>query len=385
MHGYGVRADQVRIDWSELMRFKRTFTEPVPKETEASMAKAGIATFHGGARFVGRTAVQVGDDVLEGRHVAVAAGARPADLKIPGAELLTTSDRFLELDSLPERILFVGGGYISFEFAHVAARAGTRVTILHRGERPLHRFDPDLVGRLMGRTRELDVDVQVRAEVMSISSGSAGLRVHAVVNGEEREFVADLVVHGAGRVPEIGDLHLTEAGIEWDARRGIKVNEYLQSISNPAVYAAGDAAASGPPLTPVAVYEGKIVAQNLLRGNQLKPNYQGVPTVVFSIPPLASAGLLEHEARELGLHFQTNIQDTSSWYSSRRIREECSGFKVLVEEGTERILGAHLLGQEAGEIINLFALAIRRGLPRSDLLDTIYSYPTNASDIRYMV
>jgi glutathione reductase (NADPH) len=140
--------------------------------------------------------------------------------------------------------VFIGGGYISFEFAHVAGRAGSRVTILHRSERPLVRFDPDLVDRLVGRTRELGIDVQVKAEVKSIVKDSRAFKVRAVVEGMEREFEADLVVHGAGRVPEIDDMHLVEAGIEWDPRRGVKVNEYLQSISNWSVYAAGDAAAS---------------------------------------------------------------------------------------------------------------------------------------------
>jgi len=140
----GVQPEQARIDWPELMRFKRSFVESVPQHREASFAKAGIAVFHGKARFVGPTTVQVGDDVLEGRHVVIATGATPQRLNIPGEEYLATSDQFLELDSLPGRIIFVGGGYISFEFAHVAARAGAEVTVLHRAERPLEGFDPDL-------------------------------------------------------------------------------------------------------------------------------------------------------------------------------------------------------------------------------------------------
>jgi glutathione reductase (NADPH) len=154
MEGRGIRGD-ARIDWPELMRFKRSLIEGVPKNREEGLARDGIAAFHGRARFVGPTSVRVGEAVLEARHVVVAAGMKPADLKIPSTEHLTTSDQFLELDQLPRRIAFVGGGYISFEFAHVAARAGAEVTILHRGERPLPRFDPDIVDLLVERTRKL--------------------------------------------------------------------------------------------------------------------------------------------------------------------------------------------------------------------------------------
>jgi glutathione reductase (NADPH) len=385
MNGKGIRAEQVRIDWEELMRFKRSFTEPVPKHREEGFAKAGIATFHGRARFVGPTVVQVGEDVLEGRYVVVATGQKPADLKIPGTHHLTTSDQFLELDKLPGSVVFIGGGYISFEFAHVAARAGARVTILHRGARPLPRFDPDLVDQLVQRTRELGVDVQLGMQAETIERTSGRFIVWASSAGHKRAFEADMVVHGAGRVPEIDDLGLEVAGVEWD-ERGLKVNEYLQSVSNPAVYAAGDAAATGgAPLTPVAGYEGQIVASNLLKGNHHKPDYTGIPTVVFTTPPMASVGLQERTAEEQGLRFQTKQGSTSNWYSSRRVGERYSGYKVLVEEGTDRILGAHLLGGHADEIINLFALAIRSGLRATVLKQMLFAYPTHGSDVVYMV
>ena len=132
MKGKGIRAAKLQIDWPELMRFKRSFTEPVPKRREDEFAKADIAAFHGRARFTGPTTVQVGEETLVGRYVVIATGQAPADLEISGAEHLTTSDQFLELDELPRRILFIGGGYIAFEFAHVAARVGSQVTVLHR-------------------------------------------------------------------------------------------------------------------------------------------------------------------------------------------------------------------------------------------------------------
>src|SRR5580692_1252342 len=295
MTGKGIQAARLEIDWSELMRFKRTFTEPVPKRREDGFAKAGVTAFHGGARFAGPTTIHVGEGILEGRYVVIAAGAIPADLEIPGTEHLTTSDQFLELDELPRRILFIGGGFIAFEFAHVAARVGSQITVLHRGLRPLALFDPDLVDQLVERTRQLGIEVHLGTEAIGIEKSSAQLTVRAVASGKTGMFQTDMVVHAAGRVPEIKDLDLDAAGIEWE-KRGVRVNEFLQSVSVPAVYAAGDAAASGgSPLAPVASYEGLIVAANLLKGNHQKPNYIGIPSVVFTIPQLAAVGLSESE------------------------------------------------------------------------------------------
>ena len=385
MQGKGVSAPGLSLTWSEMIRFKRTFTDSVPEQNEQSFAQAGIAMRHGRAHFVDRTSLQIGDDTLVGRHVVIATGAQHAPLRIPGEEHLTTSTQFLELDELPHRIVFVGGGYIAFEFTHIAARAGAQVQVLHRGSRPLEKFDPDLVAQLVQTTRELGVEVQLNTAVTAIERQGDHLLVHARTGEQETMVEADLVVHAAGRVPEIDDLALEAAGVARE-KGGVSVNEYLQSVTNPAVYAAGDAVASGGfPLTPVAGMQGGIVARNLLEGNQHTPNYSGIPSVVFTTPPLVRVGLLEEAARAQGLRFTTHHEDTSSWYSSRRVALPHTGFKTLVEEGTERILGVHLLGLHAEEVINLFALAIRMGLRASDLKHMVYAYPTSASDVGYML
>jgi glutathione reductase (NADPH) len=252
MAGRGVPAPPISIDWPELIATKRRVTDPVPARTEEAWGRAGVELFHGRARFVGPSAVEVGADWLIGRHVLIAAGAMPAPLPFPGREHVTMSDQFMELAWLPPRVVFVGGGYVSFEFAHVAARAGARVTILHRGSRPLEAFDPDTVALAVRRTREIGIAVELSTEVRAVEPSASGLRALAVQNGgAERRFETDLVVHGAGRIPEVDDLDLHVADVKRD-RRGVVVNQYLQSVSNPAVYVAGDAAASGPPLTPVA-------------------------------------------------------------------------------------------------------------------------------------
>jgi glutathione reductase (NADPH) len=385
MQGKGIKPASLAIDWSELMRFKRSFTEPVPRKREDEFAKAGIAAFHGRARFAGPTTIDVGDEKLEGRKVVIATGQTPATLEFPGAQYLTTSDQFLDLTELPRRIVFIGGGYIAFEFSHLAAIAGSQVTVLHRGARPLTAFDPDLVDQLVERTREMGVDLHLQTEATGIEKSSADLIVRASHSGQTVSFHADMVVHAAGRVPEINDLNLNNAGIEWD-QRGVRVNEFLQSVSNPAIYAAGDAAASGAPaLSPIASYEGRLVASNLLAGNHQKTNYLGVPTVVFTIPPLATVGLSESAAREQKLPFSVKMETTSQLYLSRSIGETFSGYKLIVEEGTDRILGAHILGSGAAEVINLFALAIRSGISATDLKHTLFAYPTSGSAVTRML
>ena len=385
MNGRGVHPGDARIDWGELMAFKRTFTEPVPQNNEAWLAEVGIDGFHDRARFIGPTAVRVGNDDLKAKHVVIASGAVPATLAIPGEEHLINSDDFLELDALPERIVFVGGGYISMEFANVSVRAGARVSVLHRGPRLLVGFDPDLADKVAQAARASGIDLRLETRVEGISRTAAGLTVQASSPAGSQSFEADLVVHGAGRVAEIDDLDLAAAEIE-RGKRGILVNQYLQSTSNSAVYAAGDAAETvGQPLTPVAALEGRVVAANLLNGNKVRPDYTGTPSVAFTLPPIAAVGLGEEEARKQGFKFQVNRQDTSQWYSSRRVGEAYSASKVLVDEDTGRLLGAHLLGPSADELINLFALAIRHGLTAENLKDAIFAYPTHASDVGYMV
>jgi glutathione reductase (NADPH) len=335
------------------------------------------------------------EDIIQGENILLATGAKAAKLSIAGEEHVVTSDQFLELDKIPNNILFIGGGYISFEFAHIAARAGSKVTILHRGKIPLVGFDPDLVSLLLKRTREIGINVKLQSSVKKIDVKENGRKFAVYVTNsknnindkkEDKIVETGLVVHGAGRVPDTDDLDLEAGGVQPDAKGGVKVNEYLQSVSNPSVYAAGDIASTeGIPLTPVATYEGEIVAENLLNGKHSRPNYKGIPSVVFTIPPLASVGLQEQSAKQLGLRFRTNFQDTSSWYSSRRIGENCSGYKVLVEETTNRILGAHLLGTHAEEVINIFAIAVKLGLEVEVIKQGVYTYPTNSYDIRYML
>lgn len=282
------------------------------------------------------------------------------------------------------RIVVVGGGFIAAELSHIAARAGAHVTILQRGPRLLPAFDATLVEWLTERTREVGIDVQLNAQVNCVRKSSSGLTVLASREGDPVTVEADLVVHAGGRVPGLDSLDLENAGVEIE-RGLLKLNDYLQSVSNPAVYAAGDAASRGPSLTPVADHDAKVVAANMIHGNHVRPNYLGVPSAAFTIPPIATVGLSEQQAQEQRLKFRVNVQKASDWYTARRVAEPTYGYKVLIEEHTERILGASLVGPHADEVINLFGFAIRNGLGVAALKDAIFVYPTGASDIGYML
>lgn len=383
MQEHGV-AGQVGINWRELIRFKRTFTDPIPDRHQQRYDEKGIATFHGRARFTSPNILSINGSEVQARHILIASGAKPVRLGISGEEHLIDSEAFLELERLPARIVLVGGGYIAAEFSHIAARAGAAVTILQRGPRLLPQFEPELVGWLMEAFCAIGVNVRTNTEAVAIEEGAGSFIVHTESGGQRGSVEADAVVHAAGRAPALDHLDLAAGGVA--AERGrLLLNEYLQSVSNQSVYAAGDAAQMGPPLTPVSSHDAKVVAANLLNGNKSMPNYTGVPSVAFTLPPIASAGLSEAQAREAGLRFRLKSERTSDWYTARRVAEHVYGYKTLVEEGSGRILGAHLVGPHADEVINLFGLAIRHGLTADDLKSTMFAYPTGASDIGYML
>jgi glutathione reductase (NADPH) len=182
------------------MQFKRTFLKELPEAVEQRLRKTGIDTLRGRAHFVDRNKVAVDGHTMEGRHVAIASGSKPAPLSISGADHLLTSDDFLELDELPDTLVFVGGGYISFEFAHIAARAGAKVTILHENDRPLAQFDRDLVKRLLDKSHRIGIDIRLNSRVEGVEKGSHGVRVWVKSHGANHPFEAIAAIHGAGRV-----------------------------------------------------------------------------------------------------------------------------------------------------------------------------------------
>lgn len=396
------RFNDPKIDWSELLKFKREFTEPVRESSEGTYQELGIKTFHAVASFSGPNRIRVGDQTLEARRIFIGTGAMPAPLDIDGAEHITHSDEFLELDSVPPHVAFVGGGYISMEFSHVVARYGSRVSVIDHHPRPLKHFDPDLVDQLVKRSREIGIDFIGNSKVKGVretaqgawgvllgqsnGSDSRGSDSRGSDSETQRVITADLVVHGAGRVPNIADLNLDAADIAY-SQRGIKVDESMRSISNPRVFVAGDCADTQlPRLTPVANEQARIVVKALWEeSSSLKPDYGVVPHVVFTSPCLAAVGMSESQAQEQFDDLDVRHEDTSDWGSVRKTGQTCAGYKLLIDRKTDRILGAHLLGPAAEETINLFALAMKFDLTASDVKSALFAFPTFASDVRRMV
>ncbi|MDQ2681385.1 MAG: NAD(P)/FAD-dependent oxidoreductase [Candidatus Eremiobacteraeota bacterium] len=383
MKGHGI-AGNTKIDWADLMTFKKTFTDPVPAEREKGYTDQGIVTFHGSAQFVEANIVLVGDDMLQFRNAVIATGAKPSPLKVDGSQHVITSEDFLNLKQLPNRIAFIGGGFISFEFSHIARRAGAQVTILEYAPRALVAFEPSLVDRLAAVGTEIGIDLRLNVDAIEITPNGSEFKIKFSEKGVPGELTADLIVHGAGRIADIDELELSRGQIATN-EHGIIVNEYLQNSGNPAIYAAGDCVrAGGLPLTPVAGLEGEIAGKNIAGGNSAVADFSGLASVVYTMPSLASVGLTEEQAKKDGITVKVHTGDSTSWYSARHINASAACYKVLIDENGQ-IVGAHLLGPNAEELINLFALAIRMRTPASKLKEVLFAWPTAASEIEYML
>ena len=385
LQGRGIDTDGLSINWADLMGHKRGFTDPVPANMERNLENNGVETLHGTAIFTGPNELEIDGRPVTSDRFLIATGARPRPLDFPGANHLIVSTDFLHLEERPGRVLFVGGGFVSMEFAHIAARAGADVTVIDRGHRPLKSFDPDLVDLLITRSGEAGIDIRTSTSTLGVATAPGGYQVTVERDGTPSTIEADLVVHGAGRVPELSRLDLDAAGVE-TGPRGVAVSPHLQSTTNPAVWAAGDSADTpGMPLTPVAVFEGKVAASNMLKDTTTAPDYDGVATVVYTIPAIARVGMLEDEARQTGIDLDVRYRDTSGWFSNYRIGETTAASKILVDRDTDTIVGAHMFGPEYGELINYCALAIKLGLTTRQLKSMAASYPSVTSDLGSML
>jgi glutathione reductase (NADPH) len=372
------------IDWAALMRSKTAFTSAVPGRTEHDFQEAGIEMFHGTAGFASPAEIMVAGDLLvHAKHIVIATGARPAPLGFEGEILVKTSEDFLELTAMPPSVAFIGGGYISLEFAHVARAAGAEVTVLHRGDRVLKNFEPEVVDQLTNSARDFGIRIVTNFQVCGVQQLDGSITIRGNENCAD-VYQADLAIHGAGRVANLDELNL-EAGEITHSPRGVIVNEFLQSVSNPRVYAIGDASATPLQLATTADMDAGVAAENILQGNRQRADYDLVPSAVFTLPPLAGVGMTESQATSSGRHFHINRGPMTGWASSRRIGQKHAFYKVLVENGTGHVLGAHLFGHNAAEAINIFALAMKFGLTAHDLKKVLWAYPTHVSDLKYML
>ena len=366
-----------RINWDRLMHWKRSIIEEVPRTVEDSLVQAGVTTYHGMASFIDAHSVRVGTQALSADRFIIATGSVHRPLPISGSHFLATSEEVLELDTLPDHALFVGGGYVSFELAHLLAACGVACTIVHADETPLPDFDEALVRTLIDSSREDGIEIVLGSEVTGIDQVGEGYHVHAVSEDEHHTYETDIAIHGAGRIANVQGLNLAAAGII-APRNGIHVDEYLRASEH--IYAIGDCADSGPAVTPVAQYHGRLVADILL-GSPRVVDHSIIPRVLFTLPELASVGLTERDAHRDGIAHLVKNHETSSWLSSRILGQRHAGSRILVDPTSKRILGAHLFGSGSAETIHLFALAMREGVSADALANLIYAFPTQSSDI----
>lgn len=369
-----------RMDWARLQTFKRSFTDPVPGKVREAMDGAGITAIEGRGVFIDAHTVQVGDTTYTADMFVIATGSSPAPLPIEGAEHALSSDDFLELDAIGKTVVFIGGGYISFEFAHACARAGSEAIILHRSEDVLKEFDPELVEMLVMELEMAGVEVHTKSPVKRVEQTNDGFMVHA--GGQA--FACDMVVHGAGRVPNVADMGLEAAGVEFKAK-GIVTDGRLKT-SQPHIYAAGDCVADCPMLIPVAVEHTRTIVHNLLHTDDTTPprekDLRGLASVVFTYPPLAKVGMTEEEALRAGRTFERRFDESQTWSEYRRIGTRMAGYKLLIDG--DELLGAHFLGHGAEELANIAAVAMRNGIPVSALEQQIWAYPTFGYTYKYM-
>jgi len=381
---HGIQVGPVMLDWPALIARTKTFVDGVPAAMASALEKRGIDLLHGRARFVDPRAIDVDGRRIAARKILVSTGSVPRPLGIPGADHAVTSDDILELPQRPESVVFVGGGVIAFEFTHVFARAGTKVTILEMGPRILPALETEVVGRLAAATRDLGVEIRTGVAVDAIERVDGSFRVRFRHAGAAQELVAACVANGAGRVADVERLDLEAAGIAHEGP-DVRLDPYLRSTTNPDVFFAGDAVANTPQLSALATYEGRIVGHNVTHPEPIAPDYDPIPSAVFTIPALATVGLTEERARAAGHAVAVKTNDMREWRSARTYAAPVAFAKVLIDEASGQVVGAHLLGDGAPETIHAFAFAMRLRLPATELAEAVYVYPTFHADLRHLV
>lgn len=378
---HGITVGKPSLDWSALIDREKDMIGFIPDAME-SVAKGRGETFKGTAKFVAPNAVEVGGTVIEGENIVIATGSKPRPLPIPGAEHLITSDDVLSERSLPGEVVFIGGGVIALEFAHVYARAGAKVTILEALPRLLPRMDADAVTAVRCETERIGVAVKTGVEVGAVVEVTGGrLRIDFTHEGQAQSLEADRIVNGTGRIANVETLDLRAGEVAHDGIR-VEVDSYLRSTSNPAVWVCGDALVGSAQLSPLATHEGRVVGRNIVDGPSVKPDYAVVPNCVYTVPALASVGLTEAEARAQGIDLSVTTNDMTGWFSAKSYGETVAWSKILVDRGSDRIVGAHMVGHQGEDLIHIFALAMKHGITAAALKDTMFAFPTFASDAK---
>ncbi|MBT8371600.1 MAG: NAD(P)/FAD-dependent oxidoreductase [Deltaproteobacteria bacterium] len=374
--------------WADFLREKNEFTNTVPGNTLTGFEKAGIEVISGAAHFLDEQTLSIDTRKISARFFVIASGARAMPLPIKGIEHVITSDQFLELSSLPDRFVFIGGGFISFEFAHFVARLGDsasrQTTILEAAPRSLGPFDAEMVSLLVTASEAEGITVHTDVQISTIEQEANGIRV---MTEDGASFTTDIVVNGAGRKANIDDLGLDRAGIDY-SRRGILVNAGMQT-SQSHIYAIGDCAATVQ-LARVADYEAMVAASTILgaldNGTRLGIDYSAVPANLFTYPQYAMVGYTEDALKREAIPYIKSFGQNLTWPTYRRIGMSNAAFKILVSPN-DTFLGAHILSDNASGIVNTIRLAMLNRIPAKTLYrQSIMSpYPSRESDLPYML
>lgn len=372
-----------KIDWKTVQEFKSTFTQPVPKHTESDLNNLGIDLYHQSPKFISKTEIFVEGKKVSADNFIIATGLVPRKLDFRGSDFLKNSDDILNLKKIPKSAIFLGSGYVGMEFAYMLSTMGCKVTIIDTGERPLTQFDEFLVEKLTDSMKNSGVNFIFNSIPTQIEKLKKNYKVTYKHEGAIETVKARAVFNTAGRVPAIEPLNLEKANIKHD-KSGITVNDFLQSVSNKNVYACGDVSNKSVPLTPLSGLQGYIVGENIVNGNTKEFQNPLVPSVVFTYPNLASVGYTEEEAKSRYKTIKIFQGDATNWYNAKKENLNVYAYKIIVNERTQKIVGAHLLSPLACETINLFTMAINNQLTVYDIKKMTFTYPSYANDIKSM-
>ncbi|MCU9952415.1 glutathione-disulfide reductase [Burkholderia sp. BKH01] len=374
--GFGWTFGAGTLDWPALIAAKDREINRLSDIYINLLRQSGVEMHAGRATLVDAHTVAIGERTIRARHIAIATGSRPSLPQRPGIEHAITSREALSLATCPKRIAVVGGGYIAVEFAGIFNGFGSHVDLFYRGERILRGFDDDVRQFLSDEMTKQGVAIHARAVVESISRADDGtLSVRA---GDAQHGPYDAVLYATGRVPNVDGLGLEQAGVLLDARGAIAVDAY-SATSIASIHAIGDVT-SRPQLTPVATRDGGLLARTLFGGSRVAADHEWVPSAVFSQPEVATVGLTEADARRT--YGDVDIYRTSFKALRHTLsgRDERTLMKLVVARDSQRVIGAHMVGRDAGEIIQGIAIAIRAGATKAQFDDTIGIHPTAAEE-----
>ncbi len=373
--GFGWSVEETTFDWGTLRRGMERYIRYLNGIYVHLLERSGVNLFQGHATLEGPHQVAVNGRLLQAEHILIATGSEPVVPEVPGHELAITSDQAFTLPSLPDRVAIVGGGYIAVEFAGIFHGLGSRTTLCYRGPLFLRGFDRPCREHLAAEMRHKGIGLRFDCRVRMLERRDDGIRLHFEEGGE---LVVDQVLYATGREPRTRGLGLERIGVALDDYGAIEVDEFYRS-SVPSIHAIGDIINRGN-LTPVALAEAAILIADL-NGERPEPlDYETIPTAVFSQPALAAVGLTEEAAREQHRRVRVFSGDFRPLRHGLSGRSERSLVRLVVDEESDRVLGAHMVAPEAPEILQGLAIAVRAGLTKAQIDATIGIHPTAAEE-----